>query len=64
MRPITLGEAQRRDYPKPICRHCYVTCDWRSYEYRATKLCPYCYDSLPPLQTVKKEYHPCHPPKP
>lgn len=41
---VTLGRAQSRDYPKPICRFCYAPCDPRTREYRGMQACPDCYN--------------------
>lgn len=54
MRPRTYQEARGQE-GKPLCRFCYIPCDWRTREYRALQLCPYCYDELPPVLTLKKE---------
>ncbi len=32
---------------KPICFFCFVPCDPKSREYRATGLCPACHDATP-----------------
>lgn len=41
---ITYERAKNRDYPKPICRYCFVPCDPKSREFRGMQACPYCYD--------------------
>jgi hypothetical protein len=40
---------------KPLCRWCQVPCDPMSREYRAVKLCSFCYAEMPPIQTQHKE---------
>ena len=55
MAPKTLAAIQRLDGYKPRCVWCHVPCDRRSREYRAVRLCPYCYDEQPPLTVTRKE---------
>ena len=54
MRPLTYQQARWRE-GKPICRHCFVPVDPRTREYKTLQLCSFCYDSLPPPLTKKKE---------
>jgi hypothetical protein len=61
---ITLARAQSRDWPKPICRYCYVPCDPRSYEFRTLQTCQYCYDDVPLIiidTKTNKEVRRCPP---
>lgn len=44
---------------KPLCRYCQVPCDPFSREWRAQRLCDWCYaHELPPPMVIKKE-KPC-----
>ena len=54
VRHVTYEQARTREN-KPICRYCFVPCDPRSREYRACKLCSYCYLEQPAPLTQKKE---------
>lgn len=49
---ITYERAKSRDYPKPICRYCYVPCDPGSREYRGMTACPDCYDAYGSCFTI------------
>jgi hypothetical protein len=52
---VTMADVQWNDGYKPRCLWCFIPCDPRSREYRATHLCEYCYDEQPPIQTQRKE---------
>lgn len=60
---VTLQRAQSRDYPKPICRYCYVPCDPSSREYRGMQACVYCYRDYEftsfTVVPIKKRSLPC-----
>ncbi len=54
----TLDSVNWNDGYKPRCRHCFVSVDPRSREYRALRICEACYD-FEPLIIQKKEILPC-----
>ncbi len=57
----TLASVNYNDGYKPRCRHCLISVDPRSREYRALRLCGACYDAEPIIiQRLKELLCPPH----
>jgi hypothetical protein len=55
---ITYEQACHQNYPSSTCWVCYAPCNPHTREFRGNRVCPSCYDELPPLLEVKKEKQP------
>ena len=53
----TLASVNNADGYKPRCRHCFISVDPRSREYRALQLCSQCYDFEPLIIKQKEILH-------